>query len=282
MSKRKAEEEYGCDDASIISASDSFRSIRTRTENSSSTNIHHHQVEYENIHSNEYILFEILSILDNQVGQYDINLRKSEISAFMNQYPETNYIKPLRYSNQVIEIPICSNSNNSTPEVVFNENFPFRRDFTSVRVNIDTFLNHSSNYRNFTKVIVNGCKIKIVPSSISINYTGGPGDLDNPGRFSVGCMIVGTKHDRCFYSTLTESVLESSNILLSQPHVWLFVINKLLNDSRYVNLRGPLTNLIFKHFVNIFQKIETCDIVCSIDENGKLSIFNILHNYYTR
>lgn len=286
MSKRRAEdscsENYDLDtDMSPImnkSGSNSLRSIRLKNQlNPNSSRALQQQVIFSKY--DEVVLYELLCFLDDNKddNMYIPNeLRKKLVVEYLQQFPESNYLKPLRYTNQIIEIPIFSNVCSIPPKLYYNENFPFRREPTSLSVNIEKFISNISNYSNLRKLIVKNAKIKIIPNSFTIYNN----DNDQIS-FCFDCCLYGMDNNCSTHSTIDESILEGSNILLSHKNIWLIIFNIIKTESESQERITFLLNLIFTNLSNIFNMMENIDVVVSVNGNHDFKISHILHHYYT-
>lgn len=272
MSKRRISENY--DDLNIVpqgynvySASEmsSFRHMRVKIDSISDQPVMFLSVD-------ELKLCEIINMVDDFTGLYHKceETKQSEVRRLIQKYPESTYFKPLKYSNQIIEIPINSNGNNNI-QLLYNDNFPFRRDHNiSLRVNMANFMEHISSYRNFKRLIIKNSKIKIVPNYLDISQCD-----TSLATFSLNCIIYSKDDPNIFFcSKLSENCLDSSNIFLLQKRLWFIMKNEL-------NINDQISSILMKDLISIFDNMDQIELIVSVDNQLNVRILNILHSYYT-
>lgn len=223
---------------------------------------------------------QILKTIDSLKGfNSDPESFKDLANNLLLQFPDKGNYNALKYTNQLIEIPLNLNCdvNPSDLELYYYENFPFVREPMSISSDVIYFIENLNTFTHFKKIILKGCKLKIIPETMSLNQ-----DEYGQNLFVVECLIY-SSDGRTIKTVINNKVLSSANILFDKENLWNLVFRIIENDEN-INLENQRL-LLSRFCINLykcFEKMENIEVGVTVDSNLNVTILNILHNYYTR
>lgn len=216
--------------------------------------------------------------LKSDLNIYSTNQYKEKALILSEKFPETNNINMLKYTNQLIEIPLNINNEKESLKLNYYENFPFVREPMSIGSDINYFIENVNSFINFKKIILKNARLKIIPESMVMKSKNDINDY----LFSVNCLIYSS--DNKYISTfITSDILISSNILFENANLWKLIFYIIQNDE---NISLDKQKLLICEFIDnlyqCFELMENIELGVTVNRNHDIHITNILHNYYTR
>lgn len=260
MSKRKQ-----IDDA----YPDTFRSTRSCPELQS---LH----QSESLHTaTANTIYTCLSLINSfkvtQATDFDLRHQSNIISQTI---PPLTSVKPLQYTNQLIEIPLATTGHKSLI-LQYNQGFPYIREPTSVGVNCTEFLANPNKYRMFTKLCLKKAILRADTTTFRVYR-----DHNNIPRFTIQCLI-SSENGGTVGVDIDDVVLARSNIVLDDTALWETVYSVITNDETIgESERDRLRALFATNIISLFDEMKEVDVVVRV-KNGMLIVHSLLHNYYT-
>lgn len=224
---------------------------------------------------------QILMKIDQFKNDFNIantNHYKEKALYLLEKFPETNNINTLKYTNQLIEIPLNITDEKENLKLHYYENFPFIREPMSIGSDINYFIENVDSFSHFKKIILKNARLKIIPESMVMYKKNHINDY----LFSVNCLIY-TSDDKYISTLITSDILISSNILFENANLWKLLFYIIQNDE---NISLDNQKLLIGNFINnlyqCFELMENIELGVTVNRNHDIHITNILHNYYTR
>lgn len=201
----------------------------------------------------------------------ELMLREQSVSLSQQLRTPMGEVKRLKYTNQIIEIPIYPK-----PIVIkYNSNFPFIREPMSLSVQCDKFLANPYNYQLFNKIILKNATIVPLMHTLQI--------ILNPNTqlsFTLDCYIV-SENKSSIESQLNENVFDAANIIFELPELWRFGYCYINSDTELRDAdKVLLISEYWRNFKLMFSEMSNLDLLVSVKQD-KVHIHNILHHHYT-
>lgn len=180
-------------------------------------------------------------------------------------------IKRLKYTNQIIEIPLYPKPIN----IKYNSNFPFIREPMSLSVQCDKFITNPEKYQTFNKIILKNSTIVPLMHTLQLSK-----NINSHLAFTINCYIV-SQNNTSIIAELNEAVFDAANIMFESPEMWTF-------GYRYINFDTELRDAdkvlliseYWRNFKLLFCEMTNLDLVVSV-KHDKVRILNILHHHFT-
>lgn len=209
------------------------------------------------------------------VGGENFDRYKTKAKCLLEQFPEDDQIPPLKYTNQMVEIPLLCDSE---LKLYYYENFPFVREPMSISTSVEYFCENISSFTHFKKIILKNARLRIVPDSMGMVFN------SNTKRkeIAASCLILSPNGNKA-PSFVTNEVFSAANILLEQPHLWQIAYELIVNDENLslVDKRLFLSRL-WRNLCQCFELMENIELGVTVDRDCQVRISTILHSYYTR
>lgn len=266
MSKRRSDHDETCFDSYRSSGSEKKVSVR---------NVFNVAEECED--PSLTTVCKVLRAVDELKGVWvdSVDRYKSRAKCLLEQYSEDSQVPPLKYTNQMVEIPL---SCDSEMKLHYYENFPFVREPMSISTSVEYFSENMSSFTHFKKIILKNARLRIVPDSMGMVF--------NPNtkrkEIAASCLILSPNGNNAT-SIVTNDVLSAANILLEQPRIWRIAYEVIEKDENLslVDKRLFLSRL-WGNLCRCFELMDEIELGVTVDRDCQVRISTILHSYYTR
>lgn len=193
------------------------------------------------------------------------------------RYPENNEINQLKYTNQLIEIPIFIDEGDySDFQLYHNKNFPFIREPMSIGTTLAGLMENRLKFKHFRRINIKNAKLRLINDSILVEL------VNNKREFMARCMIC-DEYGREIDALVTSQLLMASNILFERQNLWEMFFDLVENDEDIsIFDKRLMINKFCSNLNKCFDLMEDIDLALTVNHDGTIVIENILHSYYTR